>query len=129
MEEIEIKSNSDKKHSEEHFAVDFDGVLAKYDNWEKQGNEVGEPIKPMVKKVKGWLSKGIKISIFTARLSHGNLESERQIALIQKFLKDNGLPETLPITCIKSYWFTKFFDDRAYRVISNTGVIEGNPTF
>jgi hypothetical protein len=127
MDEIELTAkNKSKTHKEEHYAVDFDGVCAEYSSWEEQENKVGKPIKPMINQIKKWLKKGIKISIFTARLSHGAVESEKQIALIQKFLKDNGLPETLPITCIKSYWFTKFFDDRAYRVISNTGIIEGN---
>jgi len=123
--ELEIPDPK-KAHKEIHIAVDFDGTLAEYDTWEFQGNEFGKPIKPMIDNVKRWLKKGYKVSIFTARLSHSRVESEQQIILIQEFLKENGLPESLPITCIKSYWFTHFVDDKAYHAELNKGWIEPN---
>jgi len=126
MPKIELDSRPAKQHSEVHIALDFDATLAEYESWDNQGHIVGKPIKKMVENAKSWLKKGYKISIFTARLSHGQLESEKQIVLIQKFLKENGLPDTLPITCIKAHWFTNFIDDKANHVIPNTGVIEGN---
>ena len=123
MSKIELNAVPAKQHTEHHFAVDFDATLAEYESWDKQGHEVGKPIKKMVDQVKFWLKKGHKVSIFTARLSHGYAESEKQVGLIQNFLKENGLPDNLPITCIKAHWFTAFIDDKAYHVIPNTGVI------
>jgi hypothetical protein len=128
MAKIEIEiPDPEKAHKEVYIALDFDGVIAHYDSWEAQGNKVGKPVKYMVSKVKEWLKKGYKVSIFTARLSHSQTTSEVEIQKIQNFLKENGLPETLQITCLKMYYFTHFVDDRAYHVIPNTGVIEGNP--
>lgn len=126
MKQVELNPSVAKKHKEEHYAVDFDGVLAHYSSWEEQGNQVGKPIQPMIKKVKSWLRKGIKVSIFTARLTHGAIESEKQILLIQNFLRENDLPDNLQITPLKMSYFTHFVDDRAYHVIPNTGIIEGN---
>ena len=126
MDEIEFNVQSAKNHTEQHYAVDFDSTIAHYESWDKQGNEIGKPIKPMIDKIKEWLKSGVKVSIFTARLSHNRIESERQIALITKFLIENGLPDNLQITSMKMHYFTKFFDDRAYHVIPNVGIIEGN---
>lgn len=123
--EIEIPDPS-KTHKETHIAVDFDGTLAEYAGWEQQGHLVGKPIKPMVDNVKRWLKKGHKVSIFTARLSHSELESAQAIQLIHKFLVDNGLP-ILPVTCMKMYWFTHFIDDKAYNAEENKGWISPNP--
>jgi len=124
MQEIELKPA--KQNSEVHIALDMDSTLSYYEGWDKQGHKLGKPIKKMVENVKSWLKKGYLVTIFTARLSHGAVESERQIALIQKFLRENDLPDTLPISCVKAHWFTIFIDDKAYHVIPNTGVIEGN---
>lgn len=120
--EIEIPDPT-KEHKEIHIAVDFDGTLAEYEGWAKQGHIIGKPIKPMVDNIKRWLKKGYKVSIFTARLSHSELESAQAIQLISKFLLENGLP-ILPITCMKMYWFTHFVDDKAYHAELNKGWIE-----
>lgn len=112
-----------KAHKEIHIAVDFDGTLAEYEGWDKQGHIIGKPIKPMVENLKRWLKKGYKVSIFTARLSHSELESAQAIQLISQFLLENGLP-ILPITCMKMYWFTHFVDDKAYHAELNKGWIE-----
>jgi hydroxymethylpyrimidine pyrophosphatase-like HAD family hydrolase len=121
--EIDIPDPS-KVHKEIHIALDFDGTIAEYESWEKQGHKVGKPIKPMVDNVKRWLKKGYKVSIFTARLSHSRVESEQAIRLIEQFLEENGLP-ILQITCMKMYYFTHFIDDKAYHAELNQGWIEG----
>ena len=126
MVEIEYPKNPAGEHKEVHVFVDFDGTMAHYDSWEQQGNNVGKPIKPMIEKIKGWLKKKYKISVFTARLTHGAVESEKQIGLIQQFLRENGLPDTLPITCMKMHYMTHQICDRAFHVVKNTGHIEGN---
>lgn len=122
--EIDIPDPS-KTHKEVHIALDFDGTIAEYESWEKQGHKVGKPIKLMVEAVKRWLKKGHKVSIFTARLSHSRLESEQAIQLIEQFLKENDLP-VLQVTCMKMWYFTHFIDDKAYHAELNKGWIDGN---
>lgn len=104
------------------FAVDFDGTLAFYESWEKQGNKVGAPIPLMLSYVQEWLAAGIEVSIFTARVSDEDPEENlRQKNLILNFLKENNLPE-LEITAIKKKKFDAFFDDKALHVIKNSGI-------
>lgn len=126
--ELDAAEKVRKNNKEVHIALDFDGTLASYDTWEGQFNNVGEPIPLMVAHLKSWLAKGYKVSIFTARLSHSEFQSAQSIAAIQKFLTDNGLP-ILPITCMKMFYFTHFFDDKAFHVEKNTGKIIGPANF
>jgi len=56
-----------------YIAVDLDGTLAKYDGW-KDDLQIGEPVAPMVERVKGWLDEGIKVKIMTARITAVNNE-------------------------------------------------------
>lgn len=104
-----------------HIALDLDKTLAYYESkW--RAKKVGEPIRPMVDKVKYWLSKGYKVTIFSARLSHSGDELVKQIHLIKEFLLEAGLPN-LDKTAIKRMEFTHFIDDKAYHVKPNTGEI------
>jgi hypothetical protein len=76
MQKVEIDVvPAPQTHKEIHIALAFDGTLAHYDKWQGQYNKVGAPIPLMVSQVKDWLKRGYKVSIFTARLSHSNLES------------------------------------------------------
>lgn len=123
MQKLEIEAMVPKTptdHEQVHIALDFDGTLASYDSWSRQGNNIGKPILPMVKKVREWLSKGYLVSIFTARTSQP--DAAQSVALIQEFLRENGLPD-LPITCMKMHYFTHYVDDKAYHAIRNTGHI------
>jgi hypothetical protein len=43
--------------------VDLDGTLAHYDGW-KGADHIGEPIAPMVERVKRWLSEGHEVRVF-----------------------------------------------------------------
>lgn len=115
-------------HKQVHIYLDFDGTLAYYDKWDGQFDKAGAPIPKMVANVKEWLSRGYKVTIFTARLSHGAKEAAESEVAIKQFLKDAGLPE-LPITCVKSYLATHFIDDKAYHVPKNTGEIQGLDEF
>lgn len=47
--------------------VDFDGTLATYGTW-AGASHVGEPIAPMVERVKRWLAEGREVRVFTARI-------------------------------------------------------------
>ena len=106
-----------------HIALDFDKTLAYHESgWGI--HKSGPPIQPMLEKVKGWLAKGYKVTIFTARVSSDkqNWIIGEQIKIIKKFLADNGLPE-LPISAEKKPHYTHYVDDRAYHVKRNTGEI------
>lgn len=101
-------------------AVDFDGTLAHYDGWKGPG-VYGEPIQPMVEKVKALLAEGHEAWIFTARLAGLEMdEYQAEYHYITNWLNAAGLP-SLPMTCIKLKRFTEFWDDRAVRIIRNTG--------
>lgn len=105
--------------------VDLDGTLAIYDGW--QGPEhIGEPIAPMVERVKGWLSSGYDVKIFTARVSHPE-QAPLVRAAIMKWLAETGLPQ-LEVTNIKDYAMLELWDDRAVQVEPNTGQPVGKST-
>lgn len=100
--------------------VDLDGTLAFFDTW--HGIEhVGEPIEPMMQRVRDWLDRGIRVKIFTARASVEEPLKSDVIAHIHAWLAKHGLPQ-LEVTCIKDLWMTEMWDDRAIQVVPNTGV-------
>jgi len=47
--------------------VDFDGTLAQYGTW-VSADHCGEPIAPMVERVRRWMALGHEVRIFTARI-------------------------------------------------------------
>lgn len=100
-------------------AVDLDGTLAFYDHW-RGPDHVGEPIMPMVERVRKWLAEGRDVRIFTARVGGTSEEREAAIPAICRFSVDQfGHP--LPITCQKDYGMIELWDDRCVQVIPNTG--------
>lgn len=99
------------------YYVDLDSTLAYYDRWGGIG-DIGEPIPTMKNKVLEWISKGIKIKIFTARAY-----CEENIKHIRKWLLLNGFPINLEITNIKGIDCSLILDDKAREVIMNTGII------
>jgi hypothetical protein len=111
--------------------VDLDGTLAKYEGW--RGIEhIGEPIGPMVQRVKAWLDSGVEVRIFTARmcghglpdLSGGHFDVRGPIE--RWCLKHIG--QVLPCTNIKDFAMTELWDDRAIQVQINTGCrADGQP--
>lgn len=109
--------------------VDLDGTLAKYEGW--QGPEhIGEPITPMVDRVKRWLNEGKEVRIFTARMSGPRadvLEVSRTMELILEWTKKH-IGTALPATCVKDYGMIELWDDRAVQVEMNTGRAIGQST-
>jgi hypothetical protein len=99
--------------------VDLDGTLAEYHGWRLDGG-IGAPIPLMLERVKKWLAEGREIKIFTARA----VQSE-QIPIVQKWLRDVGLPE-LEVTNVKDLKMVTLYDDRAVQVEFNTGRILGH---
>jgi len=108
--------------------VDLDRTLAHYDTW-KGEHHIGEPIQPMVDRIKEWLSKGFEVRIFTARVDVGitgveNSERYRDIENVKRHIREwcvKHLGFTLPITNTKDYGMLELWDDRAVHVEPNTG--------
>jgi len=102
------------------YGVDLDGVLAFYDDF-KGDTVIGEPIPMMVNNVKDWLSQGIEVRIFTARVTEPNPD----ILQIRRAIEDwcfVNIGVKLAITNIKDKKMVMLFDDRAVRILKNKGV-------
>jgi hypothetical protein len=102
-----------------HIAVDLDGTLAHYDRSQRNG-EIGDPINDMVQRVKEWMQQGDIVWIFTARLS-GDDYAE-QYSRISLWLERQGIGDC-EITNVKRREFAEFWDDRAFRVYRNEGIV------
>ncbi len=112
--------------------VDLDGTLAFYDHW-RGPDHIGAPIPAMLERVKKWLSEGIDVRIFTARvdagtaaLSMGNLDGEayRNVESVERNIHRwclKHLGRELPVTCKKDFGMIELWDDRCIQVIPNTG--------
>ena len=111
--------------------VDLDGTLAEYDKKYVTG-KIGAPIASMVERVKKWLAAGIEVRIFTARISVIQSGSFAQISDRYKEAADNKeaieawciehIGQRLMVTNIKDHKMHELWDDRAVRVIFNTGI-------
>lgn len=100
--------------------VDLDGTLAHYEGWRGHEN-IGEPIAPMVKRIKEWRAAGMDVRIFTARISEPDplILAEVKDAIDAWTTKHIG--ERLPITNVKDFGMVELWDDRAIAVEQNTG--------
>ena len=111
--------------------VDLDGTLAHYEGWEQNADHLGEPIPAMLVKVQWWLSRGIDVRIFTARVSRLNLMTNGiQRITVEKMIDEwciTYLGRKLPITCEKDYAMEFLYDDRCITVEKNTGRILTSP--
>lgn len=108
--------------------VDLDGTLAKYGEW-KGAEHIGEPIAPMVERVKRWLAEGREVRIFTARVAGPRQEMgvEATRAAIERWCLQH-IGAVLPVTNEKDYGMVELWDDRAVQVEMNTGWIIGHST-
>lgn len=96
--------------------VDLDGTLALYDGW--NGHEhIGDPITPMVERVKRWRAAGRDVKIFTARV-HGD---DPAVLIVIEAWSLKHIGEVLPVTNKKDYGMIELWDDRAVQVHPNTG--------
>lgn len=96
--------------------VDLDGTLAHYEGW--TGGGIGKPIPAMVERVKAWLAGGTEVRIFTARVAHPIAGTH---AAIEAWCLEH-IGEALPVTCQKDFSMIELWDDRAVRVVPNTGL-------
>lgn len=95
--------------------VDLDRTLAHHGGEYKGEAHVGEPIMPMVNRVKRWIAEGKDVRIFTARRPH---------PAIHRWCKEH-LGKVLPITNKKDPEMIALYDDRAVGVEPNTGKLIG----
>lgn len=109
--------------------VDLDGTLARYEGF--QGvDTIGEPIGPMVERVRRWLEQGKNVRIFTARMhGHGMAIIGGGIADVKTPIEQwclKHLGAVLPITNVKDFGMITLYDDRCVQVIANTGELVGS---
>jgi hypothetical protein len=97
--------------------VDLDGTLAMYDGWQGESH-IGQPIPLMHARIKKWMEEGQEVRIFTARISHGNVQETSFI--IDEWCK-RYFGRTFLITCKKDSDMIELWDDRCVQVIPNTG--------
>ena len=101
--------------------VDLDGTLAVYDGW--NNGEIGKPVPLMLERVKSWISEGVKVKIFTARVGvtfDENYKNE-MVKIIQDWTeKYTGV--RLEVTATKDFSMIELWDDRAVQVIPNKGI-------
>lgn len=96
---------------------DLDGTLARSPD-EFDIKKVGEPIKPMVDKLREHLAKGDTVKIFTARASTPGAAGP-----IHAWLKKHDLPE-LEVTNVKTPGLKLLYDDRAVGVVRDKGTVK-----
>jgi hypothetical protein len=109
--------------------VDLDGTLAEYHGWMGELH-IGEPIPAMVKRVRHLLKTGHTVKIFTARVCEAkNLDGTlRDIAPVRQAIEQwcyENIGTRLEVTNIKDYGMISLYDDRAYQVVPNTGMVIG----
>lgn len=106
------------------YAFDLDGTLCTYDGWKGPG-DLGEPIAPMVERVKALLAAGEDVRIFTARAwSDGTPERDAdcQTALHAIYgWCQTHIGRVLPVTCVKDLAMLVLYDDRCIQVTRNIG--------
>jgi hypothetical protein len=95
--------------------VDLDGTLAHEIGEPQDADQIGEPVEPMMRRVRQWIADGKTVKIFTARAS-----VPRQIDLVKQWLKQHNLPD-LEVTNAKDFLMVELWDDRAVRVETNSG--------
>ena len=118
--------NIDKKNLS-WVGVDLDGTLAYYDGWHGH-DHIGEPIRPMVALVRKLLDDGVKVKIFTARVSatslaYGGVSRDAALKPIYEWSLRH-LGRVLEVTCEKDCYLEKLYDDNAVPVIRNFGAAE-----
>jgi len=109
-----------KNGYESWIGIDFDGTLAHHESGDMS---LGEPIYDMVNFVLELIDDDETVKIMTARVgSDSEEENAEQERLIRAWCLEH-LGFTLDVTCKKDPGMVALYDDRAYHVVKNTGVI------
>ncbi len=99
-----------------YHGIDLDKSLAYHES--KWGvSKIGNFFPEMVKRIKSLMASGKQIKIFTARAAHG----PEQVKMVQDALEKEGLPR-FEVVNLKDRNLRCLFDDRAVRMIPNTGI-------
>jgi hypothetical protein len=120
-------------------AVDLDGTALVYDKW-VAWNAFGEPIWPMIERIKAWRAAGIEVRWMTARVfpfipkvNEGAWSIQQKCRMTDRMwtigemitaIQAHTEPfvgERLPCTCAKDVDMIEQWDDRAVQVVANTG--------
>lgn len=112
------------EHPKPWIAVDLDGTLAVYNGWVSK-DHIGDPIAPMVERVKAWLKEGkYEVKIFTARVCPNRFDFGDTVEDCEKLIQDwteKHIGVRLPCTATKDYQMVQLWDDRCIQVEINTG--------
>ena len=106
----------------EWIGVDLDGTLAYYDGEWRGVEHIGEPIMPMVRRIKRWLKAGKEVRIFTARVA--DMRDATLAAVTIQDWCEKHIGQRLNVTCVKDRYMSELWDDRAVRVVKNTGTVD-----
>jgi len=105
--------------------VDFDGTLAFNIPNRTDPYLLGEPIMPMVHRVRDWIGKGYTVKILTARMSQnsstGKKRDTEKMGDLLKIWSRTHIGIALECTNQKDGWMEVLWDDRAVGVITDTG--------
>ena len=103
--------------------VDLDGTLAH--KGEHYTGEIGHILPRMKQRILDYLSDGMEVKIFTARVAQECTKTGRTIpeiiSLIQDWLESNELPR-LDVTCIKNRECIRIYDDKATQVVPDADI-------
>ena len=107
--------------TESWIGVDLDGTLAVAGNW-KGMDAIGEPVPAMLRRVRAWVDKGLKVKVVTARAG-----DPVGLAATRAWLERQGLG-ALEVTDRKDFGMLELWDDRAIQVVHNTGICFLSPS-
>ena len=111
------------KYPNSWIGVDLDGTLARHERWISEVY-IGDPIMPMIDRVRGWLSRGWTVKILTARVGSNPGLRTLPLATVRAAIEDWTevyVGTRLEVTAEKDYAMVELWDDRAVQVIPNTG--------
>lgn len=109
------------EEKEAYILVDWDRTLVKYDSWEKNKTSFGQPIAIMVERVQRWLHTGMEVRIFTARVSHPEMDRNNyERKQIEEACK-KMFGQELKVQNWKCFRCIAIWDDLAVTVEPNTG--------
>jgi hypothetical protein len=110
--------------------VDLDGTLARHERWVDE-LYIGDPIMPMVDRVRAWLSRGWTVKIVTARVGSNPGLRKLPLGVVRDEIADwteEHIGTRLEVTAEKDYAMVELWDDRAVQVVPNTGMrADGQP--
>lgn len=107
-----------KYQSKGWYGIDLDGTLVVHDDGWIDG--IGAPIEPMCDRVRHWLGEGIEVRIMTARVNRRWANWAHHERAIRAFCYEQ-FGQYLEVTCEKDPDMIELWDDRAVRVVRNTG--------